>query len=164
MGQRRKRNNQILKENIMSQPFTLQAANHRSPLRIGQLIFIVLTLLAFALGSLLLSLAWLGVGVTIPAGKVPGAEPEIRGFLFIIVWPVTMLAVWVLSTSALLLAKRWLLASLALPAAIVILYGVWFLVARFMLTTSGVMFTVLFILLNTGAIWLARWFLRSKSR
>jgi hypothetical protein len=147
----------------MSQSIPFQAANRRSPLRIGQIIFTVLTLLAFALGSLLLSLVWLGVGVT-TTGKVPGAEPELRGFVFIIVWPVTMLAVWVLSTLALLLAKRWLLASLSLPAAFAILYGVWFLVARFMLSTSGVMFTVLFILLNTAAIWLASWFLRSKSR
>ena len=147
----------------MSQPFTFQATNHRSPLRIGQIIFTVLTLLAFALGSLLLSLVWLGVGVT-TTGKVPGADGEVRAFILILVWPVTMLAVWVLSTSALLLAKRWILASLSLPAAFVILYVVWFLVARFLLTTSGVMFTALFILLNTGAIWLASWFLRSKSR
>lgn len=147
----------------MSLPFTFQAANHRSPLRIGQIILTVLTLLAFALGSLLLSLVWLGVGVT-TTGKVPGADGEIRGFVFILVWPVTMLAVWVLSTLALLLAKRWILASLSLPIAFAILYAVWFFVARFMLTTSGVMFTALFILLNTGAIWLASWFLRSKSR
>src|SRR5216684_346941 len=107
----------------MSQPFTFQAANNRSPLRIG-----------------------------------------LRGFVFIIVWPVTMLAVWVCSTIALLLGKRWVLASLSLPAAIAILMGVWALVAFFMLNTSGVMFTALFILLNTGAIWLASWFLRSTSR
>ena len=75
----------------MSQPFTFQAANNRSPLRIGQIVFTILALLAFAVGSLLLSLLWFGVGVTI-TGKVPGAEPEVRGFVFIIVWPVTMLA------------------------------------------------------------------------
>ena len=147
----------------MSQSITFQAANNRSPLRIGQIIFTVLTLLAFALGSLLLSLVWLGVGVT-TTGKAPGAELEVRAFILILVWPVTMLVVWVLSTSALLLAKRWLLASLSLPAAFAILYSVWFLVARFMLNASGVMFTALFILLNIGAIWLARWFLRSTSR
>ena len=147
----------------MSQPFTFQAANHRSPLRIGQIIVTVLALLAFALGSLLLSLLWLGVGVT-TTGKVPGAEPELRGFVFIIVWPATMLIVWVCSTIALLLRKRWLLASLSLPTAFAVLLGVWALVAFFMLNTSGVMFTALFILLNTGAIWLASWFLRSTSR
>ena len=35
----------------MSQPFTFQAANNRSPLRIGQITFTVLALLAFALGQ-----------------------------------------------------------------------------------------------------------------
>jgi hypothetical protein len=147
----------------MSQPFTFQAVNNRNPLRIGQVLCTVLALLAFALGSLLLSLLWFGVGVTI-TGKVPGAEPELRGFVFIIVWPVTMLVVWVMSTVALLLGKRWVLASLSLPAAFAILLGVWALVAFFMLNTSGVMFTALFILLNTGAIWLASWFLRSTPR
>lgn len=147
----------------MSQPFTFQAANNRSPLRIGQRIFTVLALLAFACGSLLLSLGWFGVGVTIP-GKLPGAELEARDFLLLLLWPVTMLIVWVLSTVALLLAKRWFLASFSLPAAFAILLGVWMLVAFFMLNTSGVMFTALFILLNTGAVWLASWFLRSTSR
>ena len=147
----------------MSQPITLQAANNRSPLRIGQIIFTVLALLAFALGSLLLSLVWLGVGVTI-TGKVPGAEPELRGFVFAIVWSVTMLAIWVFSTGALLMAKRWILASISLPVAIAIMLGVWYPVALFMLTTSGVMFIAVFILLNTGAIWLASRFLRSASR
>lgn len=147
----------------MRQSIPFQAANHRSPLRIGQIIFTVLTLLTFALGSLLLSLAWLGGGIT-TSGKVPGADGEGRAFILILIWPVTMLAVWILSTIALLLAKRWILASLSLPAAFAIFYGVWFLMARFMLTTSGVMFTALFILLNTSAIWLASWFLRSRSR
>ena len=143
----------------MSQPFTFQAANNRSPLRIGQITFTVLALLAFALGSVLLSLVWFGVGVT-TTGKDVYAYSEIRTFVFIVIWPATMLAVWIFSTLAFLLAKRWLLASLALPAAITILYGIWWIVAMFLLNISGVMFTALFILLNTGAIWLASWFLK----
>ena len=109
----------------MSQPFTFQAANNRSPLRIGQIVFTTLALLAFACGSVLLSLLWFGVGMT-TTGKDLGAAMEGRTFA--------------------------------------ILMGVWALVAFFMLNTSGVMFTALFILLNTGAIWLASWFLRSTSR
>ena len=143
----------------MSQPFTFLAANNRSPLRIGQITFSVLALLAFALGSVLLSLVWFGVGVT-TTGKDVYAYAEIRTFVFIVIWPTTMLAVWIFSTLALLLAKRWLLASLALPVAIAILYGIWWIVAMFLLNISGVMFTALFILLNTGAIWLASWFLK----
>ena len=145
----------------MSQQFTLQAANNRSPLRIGQISFTVLALLAFALGSVLLSLVWFGVGVT-TTGKDVYADAEIRGFVFIVIWPATMLAVWIFSTLALALAKRWLLASLALPVAIAILYGIWWIVAVYMLNISGVMFTALFILLNTGAIWLASWFLKKQ--
>jgi hypothetical protein len=147
----------------MSQPFTFQAANNRSPLRIGQIVFTALALLAFALGSVLLSLVWFGVGMT-TTGKDLGAAIEGRTFAFILVWSVTMLVVWVCSTLALLLAKRRLLASLSLPVAFAIMLGVWALVAFFMLNTSGVMFTALFILFNTGAIWLASWFLRSTSR
>ncbi len=147
----------------MSQPITFPAANTRSPVRTGQLLFTVVALLAFAVGSLLLSLGWFGVGLTI-TGKLPGAEIEARGFLLILVWPVTMLIVWIGSTMALLLAKRWVLASFSLPAAIAILLGVWWLVAFFLLNISAVTFTAFFILLNTGAIWLASWFLRSTSR
>lgn len=148
----------------MSQPSTFQAANNRSPVRTTQLIFTILALLAFVLGSLLLILVWFGVGVTIPADKLLDAEPEVRAFVFITVWPVTLLIVWICSTIALLLAKRWVLASFFLPASIAILLGVWWLVAFFMLNTSAVMFTAFFILLNTGAVWLASWFLRSTSR
>ncbi len=147
----------------MSQPFTFQAANNRNPLRAAQLLLPVLALLSFAVGSMLLSLVWFGVGVTIP-GKLPGAEIEVRAFAFILLWPVTMLAVWIFSTLALLLAKRWLLASLSLPVALAILFGVWALVAFFLFNTPAVLFTAFFILLNTGTIWLAAWFLRSTSR
>src|SRR5436190_3035377 len=143
----------------MSQPFTFQAANNRSPLRIGQVIFTVLALLSLALGSVLLSLVWFGVGVT-TTGKDFYADTEVRTFVFIVIWPATMLAVWIFSTLALVLAKRWLLASLSQPVAFAILYGIWWFMAVFLLNISGVMFTALFILLNTGAIWLASWFLK----
>lgn len=147
----------------MSQPITFQAANNRSPLRIGQLLFTTLALLAFALGSVLLSLVWFGVGIT-TTGKDFGVVMEGRTFAFILLWPATMLAVWIFSSLAMVLAKRWLLASLSLPVAFAILYGIWWFSAVFLLNISGVMFTALFILLNTGAIWLASWFLRSTSR
>src|SRR2546421_1380322 len=143
----------------MSQPVTFQAANNRSPLRIGQILFTVLAFLSFALGSVLLSLVWFGVGVT-TIGKDVGTAMEGRTFAFMLLWPATMLAVWIFSTLALVLAKRWLLASLSLPVAFAILYGIWWIVAVFLLHISGVMFTALFMLLNTGAVWLASWFLK----
>ena len=143
----------------MNQLATSQAVNNRDPLRILQIIFTVLTLLSFALGSVLLSLVWFGVGMT-TTGKDFGAEMEGRAFAFIFLWPATMLAVWIFSTLALVVSKRWLLASLSLPVAFAILYGIWLFIALFMLNISGVMFAALFIMLNTGAIWLASWFLK----
>jgi|SRR5579871_2108116 len=54
---------------------------------------------------------------------------------------------------------------ISLPsAAFAVLMGASLLVAFSMLTISAVMFTAVFILLNTGAIWPATWFLRSRSR
>ncbi|HEX4202605.1 MAG TPA: hypothetical protein VHZ51_00060 [Ktedonobacteraceae bacterium] len=142
---------------------TLQAANTQGPLRIFQILFTVLALLSFALGSVLLSLVWFGVGMT-TGGKDFGAAMEGRTVAFILLWPATMLAVWIFSTLALILAKRWLLASLSLPVAFALLYGVWIFITLFMLNISGVMFTALFILLNTGAIWLASWFLKKPAK
>jgi hypothetical protein len=95
-------------------------------------------------------------------GKDVGAATDGRAFAFILLWPATMLAVWIFSTLALILAKRWLLASFSLPVAFAILLGIWWVIAVFLLNISGVMFTALFILLNTGAIWLASWFLKKQ--
>ena len=89
----------LLKEKIMSQPGTFQAVNNRHSSRIGQFLFTFLAVVACALGSLLLSLAWFGVGVT------PGLEAEARGMAVIIVWPVTMLVVWICSSVASLLGE-----------------------------------------------------------
>ena len=147
----------------MSQPITIKAANNPNPLRIGQITFIVLSLLSFALGSILLSLIWFGVGVT-STGKEIYAILDARAFAFVVIWPVTMLAVWIFSTLALLLAKRWLLASLSLPVAFAILLAIWWLVAQFLLNISAVTFTAFFIMLNIGAIWLASWFLRLHAK
>jgi hypothetical protein len=143
----------------MNQLATFQAVNNRGTFRILQIFFMVLALLSFALGSVLLSLVWFGVGMT-TTGKDFAAVMEGRTFAFILLWPATMLAVWIFSTLVLVLAKRWLLASLSLPVAFAILYGIWWVIAVFLLNISGVVFTALFILLNAGAVWLAHWFLK----
>ncbi len=147
----------------MSQSLPFPAVKNRNPLRIGQITFTVLALLALALGSVILSLVWFGVGVT-STGKDVYADAEIRGFVFIVIWPATMLAVWIFSTLALLMAKRWILASLALPVAFAIMLVIWWVVAVLLLNVSGVLFTVLLILLYTGAIWLASWFLKKPAQ
>jgi hypothetical protein len=146
-------------------PTTAVDATHdiTQPWRSLQWAFTILALLAFAGGSLLLSLGWLGIGLH-TTGKVVGAEEEARAFLMILILPITMLSVWICSTIALLVARRWVLASLSLPVAIAILYGLWWFIAFFMLNISGVAFAALFVMLNTGAIWLAVWFLISKKR
>lgn len=148
----------------MSQPITLRADNHRNFMRTGQVLFTILSIVAFALGALLLIIIWFYTENATPVGKSISAIPDARGWLFIFVWPATMLVVWICSTIALLLGKRWILASISLPTAFAILYGVWALVAFFLLNSSAVMFTAFFILLTTGAIWLVRWYLRSKPR
>ncbi len=142
----------------MSQPGTFQAVNNRHSSRIGQFLFTFLAVVACALGSLLLSLAWFGVGVT------PGLEAEARGMAVIIVWPVTMLVVWICSSVASLLGKRRVLVFFSFPVALAIMMGVFVLVAFFMVTSSAVVFTAVLMLLNIGAIWLAGRFLRSTFR
>jgi hypothetical protein len=146
-------------EKNMNQLATFQAVNTRGLVRNLHILFTALALLSFALGSVILSLVWFGVGMTI-TGKDAGAAMEGRAFAFMLLWPATMLAVWIFSTLALLLAKRWLLASLSLPVAFAILYGIWMGMAFFLLNISGVMFAAVFIMLNIGAAWLARWFLK----
>lgn len=145
----------------MNQLATFQAVNTRGLLRNLHILFTVLALLSFALGSVLLSLVWFGVGMT-TTGKDVSAAIEGRAFAFILLWPATMLAVWIFSTLALLLAKRWLLASFSLPVAFAILYAIWMVMALFLLNISGVMFAAVFIMLNIGAVWLARWFLKQQ--
>ena len=110
---------------------------------VGQIIFTVLALLSFALGSVLLSLVWFGIGVT-TTGKDFGAATEGRAFAFILLWPATMLAVWIFSTLVLILAKRWLLASFSLPVAFAILYNIWLLSAVYF----GCLFCVAVLLLS----------------
>ncbi|GAC1302447.1 MAG: hypothetical protein NVSMB27_42470 [Ktedonobacteraceae bacterium] len=143
----------------MNQHATFQPVNTRGLLRVLPKLFTVLALLSFALGSFLLSLVWFSVGMT-TTGKDVGSATEVRVFAFILLWPATMLAVWIFSTIALLLAKRWILASLSLPVAIAILYAIWMVIAFFLLNISGVIFAAVFIMLNIGAVWLARWFLK----
>jgi hypothetical protein len=147
----------------MSQTLPFQSVKNHNPLRIGQITFTILALLALAVGTIILSLLWFGLGVT-TTGKDVYADAELRGFVFIVIWPATMLAVWIFSTLAFLLAKRWILASVALPVAFGILYAIWYIVALFLLNVSGVWFTALYIMLNTGAIWLASWFLRKPAQ
>lgn len=143
----------------MNQLATFQAANTRGLLRILHILFTVLALLSFALGSVLLSLVWFGIGMT-TTGKDIGAAMEGRAFAFILLWPATMLAAWIFSTLALLMAKRWLLAFFSLPVAFAILYAIWMVLALFLLNISGVMFAAVFIMLNIAAVWLAQWFLK----
>src|SRR5207248_3148237 len=128
----------------MSQPFTFQAANNRSLLRIGQILFTVLAFLSFALGSVLLSLVWFGVGVT-TTGKDFGADMEVRTFVFIVIWPAIMLAVWILShhTGGVRIQDESLL--YAIPKQ-----SVWYLISRSLLIHLLVHFQYLLIILFYG--------------
>lgn len=147
---------------MSQQPFAFQAEKQRNFIRIGAQVFAILALLAFVLGSFQLCIGWFGVGMS-TAGTFGGQVTLARNFLFSVVWPITMLVVWVCSLTALLLAKRWVLASLSLPAALAVLFSLLWLVPTFMLNLPAVTFTAFFLLLNIGAIWLALWLLRNLS-
>jgi hypothetical protein len=147
----------------MEQPIAFQPVETRNHLRIPAIIFSILALCSFILGSILLSLIWFNVGVHV-TGKDIGAISETRGFAFLFLWPATMLMTWIFSIVALLLGKRWVAASCSLPVALVILYVVWYIVALFLLNISGVLFSVCFFMFDVGAIWLAAWFIKSLPR
>lgn len=147
----------------MDQPIVFQPIETRNHLRIPAIIFSILALCSFILGSILLSLIWFDVGVHV-TGKDIGAIGEARAFAFIILWPATMLTTWIFSTVALLLGKRWLVASCSLPVALVIFYAIWYIVAIYLLNISGMLFSACFFMFDVGAIWLAAWFIKSLPR
>ena len=83
----------------------------RRPSHRLQGIFIILALFSLAARSVLLMLTSLGIGISDP--RMAG---EARAFAFLIVWPVTTLAVWLFGGIALAAGGRGLLVVLYLVA------------------------------------------------
>lgn len=150
----------------MNQITTFQREKKRGPLRILQVIFTWLAFMFIVLGSVIIGFTWVGsgnislfgiAGVTISGGY------EIK-FIAVIVYAVaTLFIVWLLSTIALLLARQWIAALLALPAAFVILIVSYLFIVFVMTAISGTVFVLLLVLFNGVALWLVILFLRRTS-
>jgi len=141
----------------MSKSFILPAVNYRGSLPIFSRIFTILAVLSLAFGSLILSLSLFGANSLAVQGSV----------LLIISLPMCLL-VGLLSMIALLFAWRWVAAALAIPMAIGVFFGLMLFVGTVMPHAPAgifvVTFVVLLLLLNGGALWLARRFLTRTFR
>jgi len=113
-----------------------------------------------------MSLNWVGSGNVSLFGIVTetGSVSEGRFLEVVINSVVTLFIVWLLITIALLLAKQWIAAILALPAAFVILIILYLFIVFILASISGTIFVLLLILLNGAALLLALWFLKSTSK
>lgn len=146
---------------------TPQAINHGGIVHVLQTICTLLAVGALVTGSVLLSLLWLGDGhvslfgfITVTGGS------EGRSLATIVLLVLTLGCVWLLSTAALLLARHWVAAGLALPTALVVYTSLAFLLAVVLplVPVPGLVIMVLLVLLNAGAFWLAWRFLTSTAR
>ena len=153
-------------ENEMNHIPTSPATHNQSPLRILQVIFTVLACVSLAIGSVLLSIIWLGNGSFSLFGIIMGTGIGLEGKFVATIFLLlpTLFVVWLLSTVALLIAKRWVAAGLALPTAIAILIGLYLFLVFVMPLAPGLVFVLLLIMLNGVALWLAWRFLTSTSR
>lgn len=149
----------------MNQITTSQVEKRRGPLRILQVIFTWLAFMFLVLGSVSIGLTWVGSGNINWPGVVvvttSGYEGRFIGVILFIM--ATLFIVWLLSTIALLLAKQWIAALLALPAAFVILIVSYLFIVFFMAAISGPIFVLSLILLNGVALWLVILFLKRTS-
>ena len=149
----------------MNQITTSRIDRGMGPLRVLQVIFTFLAFIFLAIGSVIMSLTWVGSGNVSLFGIVTetGSVSEGR-FLGVVINSVaTLFFVWLLITIALLLARQWIAAILALPAACVILIVLYLFLVFIMPSISGTIFVLLLILLNGAALLLALWFLKSTS-
>lgn len=141
---------------------TPQAINHGGAFHVLQTICILLAVASLVTGSVLLSLLWLGDGnISLFGFIVTTSGSEGRSLATTVLLMLTLGCVWLLSTIALLLARQWMAAALALPTALVIYIGLALLLA---IPISSLALVVLLVLLNGGALWLAWQFLTSPAR
>ena len=136
----------------MSQPSIYPAVNPRSPLPTLPLLFTILACVSLAVGSLILSFVWLGDGSLNLFGiiTVTGGGLEAKFFATIFLSIPTLLVVGLLSTIALLLARRWVAAALAVPMTIGVFIGLYLFLVFVMPSAPAVIFVVLLLLLNGG--------------
>jgi len=166
MEQEKTREHSLIKEHTMSQPSIFPAVTNRSPFRILPLIFTILACVSLAFSSLILSLLWLGDGNLNLLGIITATNLDLEGkFLATIFFSLpTLLLVGLFSTIALLIARRWIAAALAVPIAMAVFISLYLFLVFVMPSAPGVIFVVPLLLLNGGALWLARWFLTRTFR
>ncbi len=150
----------------MNQITTPRMDRGQGILRVLQVIFTFLAFIFLAISSVIMSLNWVGSGNVSLFGIVTetGTVSEGRFLEVVINSVVTLFIVWLLITIALLLAKQWVAALLALPAAFVILIVLYIFLVFILPSISGTIFVLLLILLNGAALLLALWFLKSTSK
>lgn len=144
-----------------------QPTKNWDPFHVLSILFIVLACLSLFIGSLIVSIILLGDGnfsffslFTIQSGK--GYPLEAQFWITLILLIPTLSLFGLFSMAALLCAKRWVAAGLALPVALGIFVGFslagFFLDLVFAISTAS-LFTVLLLALNGGVLWLAWRFL-----
>lgn len=147
----------------MSHLFLFSAAARRRPF-IPQL-FSVLACLALAVGSVILSIVWLGDGHVNLLGFLVNGTGLAAKMIATIFFSLPILGVvGLLNVLALLFARRWVMAVLVVPVT-VLLYVVMYLCTVFLMPRApALLFVVLLLLLNGGMLWFARWFLAHTFR
>lgn len=150
----------------MNQITTHQIDRGKGLLRILQVIFTFLAFIFLLIGSVIMSVSWIGNGNMSLFGIVTETGTVSEGrFLEVVINSVgTLFIVWLLITIALLLAKQWAAAILALPAAFVILIVLYLFIVFILPSISGTIFVLLLVLLNGAALFLALWFLKRTSK
>jgi magnesium-transporting ATPase (P-type) len=107
--------------------------------------FLGLTLLSLAAGSTFLTLIWFSVGVT------NGTDYVARGLAFIVIWPMTMLAVLIFGSAALVAARRLRTVPLYAVLWLGVLVASWSAII-YLLTQPAVAFLVVALGINIAAI------------
>ena len=149
----------------MSQPSIFPAVTtNRGPSRIFSLIFAILACVTLVLGSLILSYLWLGNGslnllgiITVTGSTYYTLESNILATIFLFL--PTLVLVGLFSTIALLLARRWVSAALALPTAMAAFISLYLFLVFVLPSAPTVILVVPLLLVNGGALWLAWRFL-----
>ncbi len=143
----------------MNPIITSQPTTPRNAVRILQTLFTVLACASLVIGSVLISIIWLKNGIS-------GAA-ESLSFLMTIIYLIPILFVaWLLGTGALLLARRWVAAGLALPVALGVFLGLYLFIVFVIphVPAPTLVFVALLFPLNGVALWLARRFLTDMGR
>lgn len=145
---------------------TSRPTTFRGPLHVLQVLLTVLACVSLVLGSVLISIICLGNGsisvfnfLTITG---VGSLSEKFVATLILLLP-TLFLPWLLGTGALLLARRWVAAGLALPIALGVFLGLYLFIVFVVphIPAPTLFFVLLLLLLNGGVLWLARRFLAS---